>query len=128
MAHRVLLVTGALLLALPAILHAGTIGGMLFEDRNRNGVHDPGERPLVNVEVKLLGVNGSVLETTHTDGSGHYRFAGLENGNYIVSAKPGSRWRASFQDRGADLPPVPHFPFGRPRYASMPSLVDTLVS
>src|SRR5262245_40956693 len=128
MAHRVLLVTSALLFALPAILHAGTIGGILFDDRNRNGVHDARESPLVHVEVKLLGLNGSVLETTHTDGGGHYRFTGLKNGNYVVSARPGPRWRASFQDRGADLAPVPNFPFGRPRYASMPSLVDTLVS
>jgi HEAT repeat protein len=116
------------LLLIAATLRAGSIGGILYDDRNRNGHRDATELLLANVEVELYGNEGSVRRTTFTDTHGSYRFTNLSNGNYVVSARPGPGWRASLQDRGADPAPVPHFPFGRTRYASLPTLVDTLVS
>jgi HEAT repeat protein len=115
------------LLTLAASLHAGSIGGLVFEDSNRNGIFDARERPLAGIEIELLGRDGVVSATTFTDSSGHYLFHALADGHYVVSARPFKKLRASFADRTADPPPVPNLPFGRPRYASMPNLIGALL-
>ncbi|MFO0980938.1 MAG: SdrD B-like domain-containing protein [Planctomycetota bacterium] len=125
--RRLLFAAAVPCLVAPA-LPAGTIGGVLFADRNRNGRYDPGEMPLAQVEVQLYGQDGAVRAATRSNDQGQYRFTDLEDGSYVVSARPGPGWRASLQDRTADLPPVPDLPFGRPRFASMPGLVDALVA
>lgn len=49
----------------------GTITGHLFNDANGNGVQDPGEADLANVDV-ILTLNGGGTLTVTTDGNGDY--------------------------------------------------------
>ena len=105
---------------------AGSIGGVVFEDPNRNGIFDAAEKALPGIRVLLLGSEGTVLRQTFTGGDGRYLFAGLADGQYVVSVPPRRNLRASQPELGADVAPIPDFPFGRPRYGSMPGLAFDL--
>ncbi|MCX6031087.1 MAG: DNRLRE domain-containing protein [Chloroflexi bacterium] len=82
----------------------GSVTGVVFDDRNRNGVQDPGEPGLADVEVTLAeaGVGlqtagaGLLIHTvyfpavpsTRTDADGSYAFASLAPAAYIVGVTP----------------------------------------
>lgn len=71
---------------------AGKISGVVFEDCNGNGVRDGGEMLLsgwaVDIQTSAGGnvvdVNGNVVGTAITDGSGMYMFGDLPPGDYRV--------------------------------------------
>lgn len=54
----------------------------------RNGVQDPNEVGIANVEVRLLDAAGNVLATQSTDGDGNYLFTDLSAGIYSVVVTP----------------------------------------
>ena len=88
----------------------GVISGMAFNDSNRNGLYDLGERGVAGVTVELSRSNGDVLSTQVTDESGAYRVGDLLPGAYAVRAlfSPGARWTTADQTtltltRGASL-------------------------
>ena len=69
---------------------SGTIGDTIWYDANGNGVQDPGELGLANVQVTLVGDldgDGQADDTltTVTDGDGHYLFDKLPAGTYAVT-------------------------------------------
>ncbi|HEY0514519.1 MAG TPA: SdrD B-like domain-containing protein [Thermoanaerobaculia bacterium] len=64
-------------------LHPFLLGDTVFVDVNGNGVQDPGEPGIGNVEMQLLDGNGFLVATTHTDADGHYSF-GVEAYPYTV--------------------------------------------
>ena len=82
----------------PIVLHSGdddptidaglyqkaSIGDFVWFDANHDGVQDPGEAPVADVVLQLLDASGAVLATTTTDATGHYRFTGLEPGDYAI--------------------------------------------
>jgi len=47
---------------------------------------------LPNWQIKLLDLEGNVLATTTTDGTGYYRFSNLEPGTYIVAETVQDGW------------------------------------
>ncbi|HID27012.1 MAG TPA: DUF11 domain-containing protein, partial [Methanosarcinales archaeon] len=56
------------------------IGNYVWDDVNGNGIQDPNELVLENIEIKLY--EGAVLVgTATTDANGHYYFGGLNNTN-----------------------------------------------
>lgn len=61
---------------------AGSITGLVFEDRNGNGSPDSGESGIPNVSIRLS--DGSTHRTTRTDGSGIYRFTDIPPGTYTL--------------------------------------------
>ncbi len=67
----------------------GSIGGMIWHDRNENGVMDDGERGVPEVEVMLYAGekadDGSMMMYATSDEAGYYDFAGLGAGHYTVS-------------------------------------------
>ena len=67
----------------------GSISGHVWIDRNNDGVVDPGETPLANVEVTLTGTDaaGNPLPpvTVTTDADGNYSFTDLPPGTYTVT-------------------------------------------
>lgn len=111
--HRLLI--AVLLIALatlaapyrPAVA-AGSIGGLVWDDANIDGIRQPEERALSGVTVRL---NPSQRETT-TDLNGIYRFEGLvpdhysiivyTNGDYIFGTYPFRTVRSPF-NRGAEV-------------------------
>ncbi|MBM4458783.1 MAG: hypothetical protein FJ011_13610, partial [Chloroflexi bacterium] len=62
----------------------GTIGGVVFNDLNGNGVQDRGEPGIGGVQIRLINARGADLGVTTTAGSGAYRFGGLTTGRYTV--------------------------------------------
>jgi len=63
------------------------IGNFVWNDENQNGVFDPGEAGVPNVQVVLQDVNGNVVQTTSTDASGEYNFA-VPQGEYRILFNP----------------------------------------
>ena len=62
----------------------GTIGDVVWQDVNRDGVQSSGDSGISGVVVKLLDAQGNVLATDTTDADGHYEFTGLCAGDYEV--------------------------------------------
>ena len=64
-----------------------TIEGNVYVDKDNDGVVDAGERPIPNVTLTLTGTDftgASVTRTTKTNLAGHYKFEGLQPGQYNV--------------------------------------------
>jgi len=69
----------------------GQVAGIVYIDKNNNGVYDAGDTPLPGVDVVITDSGGNVLTVT-TDGSGFYS-AIVPSGNTTVDVD------------NADLPP-----------------------
>lgn len=71
-----------------------SIGDFVWEDMNGNGIQDPQEQGIANIEVNLNGTdvfNQQVVKSTTSDASGQYIFTDLLPGNYSLSiSKPGN--------------------------------------
>jgi len=48
--------------------------------------------PLTNLTVKLKDGNGTVINTTTTNNSGHYLFSNVQNGNYTLEVSTSRPW------------------------------------
>jgi uncharacterized repeat protein (TIGR01451 family) len=66
------------------LVRTGSIGNLVWADRDGDGVQDPDEPGLRNVKVKLLNADGVAVATTITDASGFYLFDGIRPGTYGV--------------------------------------------
>lgn len=121
-----LLAWSSLIVLSTSALVAGSIGGVVFEDENRDGVRDPQERLIANVPIDLVGDDSNVVLSTVTGADGSYRFDGLADDSYLLSIRPSSGARPSLPDATALPAPIPEFPFGSPRYSTMPNLLLNL--
>jgi uncharacterized repeat protein (TIGR01451 family) len=80
-----------------------SLGDFVWYDLNANGLQDSGEPGVANVTVQLLDSSGTnVLQTTATDGSGHYGFLGLTPGSYTVRFLPPDGQVFTTRDVSAD--------------------------
>lgn len=62
-----------------------SVGDLVWEDLNNNGLVDPGEPGMPDIPVRLFAVDGvTLLATTTTDANGNYRFDDLFPGQYII--------------------------------------------
>jgi len=66
------------------LMKAGSIGNLVWEDSNYNGVQDAGEAGVDGVTVKLYDSNNVLKATTVTHDGGQYLFTGLAAGSYQV--------------------------------------------
>src|SRR5262249_20922038 len=114
---------GLALALLAPVAAAQTVSGVVFEDLNRNGVHDFGEPLLANVPVTLYGNDGADDTTVTTAADGSYSFNVVVGAEYVLEVQPGAALRMAFQDLGADPDPIPDWPQGRRR----PGVLDHLV-
>lgn len=78
--------------AAPA-MSAGTIGGFVFQEADRDGVFETTDTALTTFTVYLYSGSGTYLGNAKTDASGFYRFTGLADGAYRVALAPVS-WNA----------------------------------
>ncbi|MFO1491078.1 MAG: SdrD B-like domain-containing protein [Kiritimatiellia bacterium] len=71
------------------------LSGHVYHDASDDGVLDPGESPIPNVEVRLAGTNdlGQVVARTgFTDGSGFFEFCSLRPGTYRLDEIQPPAW------------------------------------
>ncbi len=61
-----------------------SLGDLIWEDMNANGIQDNGEKGIENILVSLLDSNGDIYRQAATDSNGEYLFTGLIPGNYSV--------------------------------------------
>jgi hypothetical protein len=61
-----------------------TIGGVVWNDSNDNGLQDQGETGLDEITVQLCLLNNTVVATTTTDVDGSYELTGLPAAIYRV--------------------------------------------
>ncbi len=66
----------------------GSIGGYLWSDDNLDGVQDPGEDPLVGLEVELQDGASNPIGVAQTSATGAYLFEHLPPNGYILLVAP----------------------------------------
>jgi len=126
---RAVLVWGlAAICAAPSFGQA--VSGTTFEDRNANGVRDPGEPAIPGVDVTLFGTRdagGSIDQTLTTAGDGTFALA-PGNGCYLLGAADPAGWRQSQTraDSVIDTTPGYAFPVGFPRFAKFDQAIAGL--
>lgn len=72
------------------ILAPAGLGDFVWRDADADGVQEAGEPGIAGVVVELLDANDQVIAATTTDGSGLYRFTGLEPGTYSTRVAAGN--------------------------------------
>jgi uncharacterized repeat protein (TIGR01451 family) len=78
----------------------GSVSGVVFVDRNGDGLQDP--TGLAGVTVQLLDATGTVVATTISGSDGSYTFHAVRRGTYIVAVVAPAGHRATVQDLGSD--------------------------
>ena len=126
---RAVLVWGlAAICAAPS--YGQAVSGTTFEDRNADGLRDPGEPAIPGVSVTLFGtrdVGGALEQTVATAGDGTFTLA-PGNGCYLLGAADPVGWRqsATRSDSVIDTTPGYAFPIGIPRFAKFDQAIAGL--
>ena len=88
-------------------IRLGSIGDLVWDDRNGNGIQEGGEPGIAGVTVTLTGTDDKgaavSLTTTTADGTdakGSYLFAGLRPGDYTVTFTTPTGFTATPADKG----------------------------
>ncbi len=76
-------------------LYRLAIGDLVWDDADRNGRFDQGERGMPDVALELLDGAGAVAMTTTTRADGSYAFVGLVPGAYTVRLVAPAAWLSS---------------------------------
>jgi hypothetical protein len=61
-----------------------SVGDRVWNDLNGNGIQDPGEPGIPNIQVELFDADGNYVDTTTTDANGIYGFDSLTPGDYYL--------------------------------------------
>ncbi|MBW3664793.1 MAG: DUF11 domain-containing protein, partial [Actinobacteria bacterium] len=87
------------------VLGDSSIGDLVWNDRDSDGIQDPGEPGLDGVLVELRSSAGNTVASTVTDLDGAYEFTNLLPGTYRIAVTdpdgPGGL-RFTLQDQGSD--------------------------
>lgn len=80
------------------LIRRGTISGSIWNDANRNGIHDPDEEPVASQQVFIDRDNDGVLSAGErsvlSDAQGHYEFQNVKPGDYHIATAGDSIWTA----------------------------------
>lgn len=68
---------------------AGTIGGVVWNDMNKNGIRDNGEPPIPGFQ---LYISGTSYRGATSDSTGRYLFDDLPKGSYTLYISPPFNW------------------------------------
>jgi hypothetical protein len=81
---------------------ASLIGGVVWNDRDGDGIREPGEPGMARLKVSLLSASGSVVTSTFTDNAGGYRFEIDPSTIYRVRFTLPSGYLYTLRDQGAN--------------------------
>ncbi|HSM02308.1 MAG TPA: SdrD B-like domain-containing protein [Acidimicrobiia bacterium] len=84
-------------LTLPA-----SIGDLLWEDLDGDGIQDEGEPGVAGVTVRLFNSGGTQVRSTVTDANGEYLFSNLRPGVYHIEIDIPEGFAPTLQDEGLD--------------------------
>lgn len=122
----------SLLIVLAALPAGAQVSGQLFEDRDADGVRDPGEPALAGIPVRLFGrtAGGSpvdLAEPTAADGS---FLLSPGDGCYLVSPLDPADWRPTQASIAglAEGSPGYGLPTGLPRFSKIDRAIDNLAA
>jgi uncharacterized repeat protein (TIGR01451 family) len=79
-----------------------SIGNLVWEDKNANGIQDSGETGVDGIKVQLLDKNNNIIDTKTTANGGKYLFDNLVAGEYILKFTPSQDYKVSTKDTGDD--------------------------
>ncbi|WP_426940655.1 M60 family metallopeptidase (plasmid) [Bacillus mycoides] len=79
------------------------LGDRVWEDSNRNGIQDQGEKGIEDVRVLLLDKEGNVLKEVKTDKEGNYLFDGLTENIYRVQVDTPPGYVFTLKQSGQDV-------------------------
>jgi hypothetical protein len=106
-----------------------TIQGLKFRDSNNNGIVDPGEPGLPNVEIRLINVtaggSGGTPITTTTNSTGNYLFTNLAPGTYRIREVGQTGFTQSTPDP-ADITLAPGAIVSDINFGNFPTLTPTM--
>jgi hypothetical protein len=89
------------------------LGDWVWNDANKNGLQDSGEKGIAGVKIKLYK-DGKYLKSTITNSNGYYKFTGLCAGkDYKIKVEIPSGWQRT------------KYRYGYPRYAEKDSNIKT---
>lgn len=80
----------------------GAIGGVVWEDLNRNGIREIGENPLKGFIVMIRNLSYLYANSTTTNDDGSYSFSNLPDDSYVVIISPNKEFLFSPQDIDLD--------------------------
>ncbi len=81
-----------------------TVGDLVWEDLNQNGILDSGETGLGGIEVRLISCDDTLMaeRSTMTDPDGMYSFSDIEPGNYRLYVDLPDGYAFSPMDQGTN--------------------------
>ena len=82
-----------------------TIGDLVFQDMNANGIRDGGDNGINGIDVTLGGFTGTGVPFNQafvTAGGGLYQFTNVPPGTYTINFDDGGAYEITYQDEGAD--------------------------
>ncbi|MEM9944153.1 MAG: SdrD B-like domain-containing protein, partial [Planctomycetota bacterium] len=65
-------------------LRPAELSGTVWHDANNDGVLDPGEDRVADVNIQLFDKQGNLVSETVTDANGEYKFTDLAPGEYLI--------------------------------------------
>jgi len=83
-------------------LMRASVGDMVWNDMNQNGLQDDGEAGLADIWVYLYGCDDMLMDSTMTDSSGMYLFDNLMPGDYYLAIDYPNGWILTLQNVGDD--------------------------
>jgi hypothetical protein len=79
-----------------------SIGDLVWEDLDGDGIQDPGEPGIAGVTVRLFNSGGTQVRSTVTDADGEYLFSNLMPGVYHIEIDIPEGFVATLRDQGSD--------------------------
>jgi hypothetical protein len=79
-----------------------TVGDLVWQDIDTDGIQDVGEPGVDGVSVELFTSGGATAGSTTTSGGGLFSFSGLAAGSYYLQVSPPQGFGLSPRDQGGD--------------------------
>ena len=109
---------------------AQTVSGTTFEDRNANGIKDPGEPAIPGVAVELYGTRdaGGAFDVSVAAAADGSFSLNPGSGCYLLHPADPAGWRQTSARTDAVIDTTPGFthPIGFPRFAKFDQAIDAL--